>query len=117
MHKRIERLDCEPLHGDGGFSLELNRRTWTSPRIGRMDAFHCSPFHRVLVHDVCILLGSRSATTQRRPASQPYLSHRLLAHRAPPVRAKITAATIPASPVRTMRWPTSWPRRSRLSKE
>jgi superfamily II DNA or RNA helicase len=49
MHKRIERLGCAPLYVEGGVSLELNRRTWTSPRIERIDAFRRSPFHRVLV--------------------------------------------------------------------
>ena len=49
MHKRIERLACDPLYVDGGVSLELNRRTWTSPRLERIDAFRRSPFHRVLV--------------------------------------------------------------------
>jgi len=44
MHKRIERLGCDPLYVDGGVSLELNRRTWTSPRIERIDAFRRSPF-------------------------------------------------------------------------
>ncbi len=49
MYRRIDRLGCDPLYVDGGVSLELNRRTWTSPRIERIDAFRRSPFHRVLV--------------------------------------------------------------------
>jgi ERCC4-related helicase len=45
MYKRIERLGCEPLYVDGGVSLELKRRMWTSPRIERIDAFRRSPFY------------------------------------------------------------------------